>query len=379
MKICIAGLRGIPDVMGGVETHCQELFPRLKRLDMRHEYTVLARKPYVRPGPYEYSRIKVVPLPCWRSKYFEAASNALLAVFYARFVIRADVFHVHAIGPALFAPLARMLGMRLIVTHHGKDYDRGKWNRFAKGFLRLGERCAVLSADRVIAVSPSLAADLKRRYPKHAERISYIPNGVSTPADDTPPESDLGKRFGLEMGKYVLTVGRLVPEKGFHELIAAFQGLNNKGLKLVIAGKADHEDAYSASLMRAASDNIVFTGFQNGAALRWLYANASLFVLPSHHEGLPIAALEAASLGTPVLLSDIAANTDLGLPHGHYFPVGDVEALRAKLYSDHRKLQPDRERIARRFNWDAIASATANVYAHVAQRDASQVSDAAGC
>jgi glycosyltransferase involved in cell wall biosynthesis len=365
MKICIAGLRGIPDVMGGVETHCQELFPRMKRLDLTHEYTLLARKPYVRSGPYEYDRIKVVPLPCWRNKYLEAASNTLLAVLYARFVTRADVFHVHAIGPALFAPLARMLGMRLVVTHHGKDYDRDKWNGFAKWCLQLGEHYAVRNADKVIVVSPSLAADLKRRYPKQAEKVSYIPNGVSTMPDAAVADGGLCSRFGLEKGRYVLGVGRLVPEKGFHELIAAFQKRNDEGLKLVIAGNADHEDAYSASLLRAATDDVVFTGFQTGAALRWLYANASLFVLPSHHEGLPIAALEAASLGTPVLLSDIPANKDLGLPEAHYFPAGDVEALRARLNADHRALTPDAARIAGRFNWDAIASATADVYAHV--------------
>jgi glycosyltransferase involved in cell wall biosynthesis len=87
-----------------------------------------------------------------------------------------------------------------------------------------------------------------------------------------------------------------------------------------------------------------------------------LFVLPSHHEGLPIAALEAAIIGVPLVLSDIAPNRDIGLPSACYFPVGDVAALRRKLSDDPRMFRPDRESIGRRFDWNVIAQATARSY-----------------
>jgi glycosyltransferase involved in cell wall biosynthesis len=362
MNICVLGLRGIPDVMGGVERHCLELFPRLKKLHAQHEFIILARKPYVRRGLNEYDGVKIVPLPSSRNKYLEAASNTFLAVLHARFVSNADLLHIHAIGPALFAPLARVLGMRLIVTHHGRDYERQKWNRFAKWFLRLGEHCAISSSSKVIAVSTSLAEDLKRRYPRQASKISYIPNGISTLTPAATGDFDLEHRFGITKGDYILAVGRLVPEKGFHELIKAFKRIENGRIKLVIVGKADHEDHYSRTLIAEASDRIVFTGFQNAAILRQLYENASIFVLPSHHEGLPIAALEAAGLGIPVLLSDIAANKDIGLPPANYFPVGNIAALHEKLISDHRIFLVGSGAIADRFDWDAVALATAEVY-----------------
>lgn len=366
MKVCVTGLRGIPGVMGGVETHCQELLPRLKQIRGNNEYIVLARTPYVASSAYEYAKVKVVPLPCWRNKYLEAASNTLVAVLYARFIAKPDLLHIHAIGPALFAPIARLLGLRLVVTHHGQDYDRSKWNRFAKWCLRAGERCAVLNAHRLIAVSQSLAAELKRRYPEHAAKIDYIPNGFSLQAGNAEGSWDFAKPFGIEKGRYILAVGRLVPEKGFHELIAAFRRASRPDLKLVFAGKADHEDEYSRQLLKNASRDIVFLGFQGPDVLQQLYAHASLFVLPSHLEGLPIAALDAACLGIPVVLSDIVPNLELGLPAANYFPTGNIEALAAKLAATHEEFRTDPRSISGRFDWDAIARATADVYAAAA-------------
>jgi glycosyltransferase involved in cell wall biosynthesis len=231
--------------------------------------------------------------------------------------------------------------------------------------LRFGAWCAITASNVVIVISRSVADELAERYPTQRHKIAHIPNGATmlANADVGADESRLA-RFGLERGKYVLAVGRLVPEKGFHDLIAAFKGTDGD-FKLAIAGKADHQDAYSEALVRQSSERIVFTGFQDHATLRVLYEGASLFVLPSYHEGLPIAALEAARMGVPLLLSDIQPNRDIGLDRISYFPVGDVDALRERLISDHDALRPDPEAIARRFDWDAIARATARVYRSV--------------
>ncbi|HEY3148897.1 MAG TPA: glycosyltransferase, partial [Dongiaceae bacterium] len=96
-----------------------------------------------------------------------------------------------------------------------------------------------------------------------------------------------------------------------------------------------------------------------------LYRNASLFVLPSSHEGLPIAALEAAGMGAPLLLSDIQANRDIDLPAQCYFPVGDVEALRRKLLQPHDTYRIDQRSIADRFDWALVARQTDDLYAAV--------------
>src|SRR5262249_26282131 len=154
---------------------------------------------------------------------------------------------------------------------------------------------------------------------------TFIPNGATEfpAAPDDGYTRSLLDRFGLSPGRYVLAVGRLVPEKSFHTLIEAHRTAG-PDFKLAIVGRADHEDDYSRGLLQHAGDQVRFTGFQGQAELGVLYRNASLFVLPSTHEGLPLAALEAASMDVPVVLSDIQANRDIDLPAQCYFPVGDV-------------------------------------------------------
>ena len=369
-RVCVVGLRGIPGVMGGIESHCEQVFPRLKALSQQYDITIIGRRPYIAGGAYEYQGIRVVPLPAIKNKYLEAITNTALAVLYAHFVLHAQILHIHGIGPALMGPLVRLLGMKLIVTHHGRDFERQKWNAIAKAALRLGERCATAAANHIIVVSKSVTEELRRRHPRLRSRIDYIPNGATEFPDGEAGQDEQAilAQFGVEPQRYILGVGRLVPEKGFHDLIAAFYRAN-PACKLLIAGAADHEDAYSRSLLRHANDRIRFCGFQSHDVLRVLYRNAALFVLPSTHEGLPIAALEAANLGVPVLLSDIRPNLDIELAPANYFPVGDVGALKRKLLANYETFHVDRDAIARRFNWGRVSEATGRVYAALAGRD----------
>ncbi|WP_284736028.1 glycosyltransferase family 4 protein [Dongia deserti] len=353
--------------MGGIESHCEQVFPRLKALARHYNITIIGRTPYIPGGAYKYQGVRVVPLPAIKNKYLEAISNTTLAVLYARFVLRAEILHIHGIGPALLGPLARMLGMKLVVTHHGRDFERQKWNTVGKAALRLGERCATAAAHHIIVVSKSVTEKLRRRNPHLRGRIHYIPNGATEFAEieASQDEQSILAQFELEPQRYILSVGRLVPEKGFHDLITAFHGAD-PAHKLAIAGAADHEDDYSRSLLRHASERIRFCGFQPHDMLRVLYRNAALFVLPSSHEGLPIAALEAANLGIPVLLSDIRPNLDIELAPTNYFPVGDVDALKRKLLTSYETYRVDRAVIARRFNWGCVSEATRQVYAALA-------------
>lgn len=357
MKIAVTGLRGIPGVMGGVETHCEEMLPRVKHIDPDAEITVFARAPYVVAPSYDWRGIDVVAVASPKSVSLEAIVSTFNAILAARRA-GADMVHIHAIGPALLAPMARMMGLRVVVTHHGEDYNRAKWGGFARTMLKLGERFGTGWAHQVIAVSPSLAERLRVKFPHAAARIAYIPNGA--PELPAGAEGTLA-RLGLKPQGYLLAVGRLVPEKGLHDLIEA-HALAHDSRKLVIAGGADHASPYSRALLERASDAVVFAGLQDRANLRVLYENAALFVLPSYHEGLPIAALEAASCATPMLLSDIQPNRDLGLAAEHYFPVGEVQKLAVALARPADTFAVDAASFRRKFDWDEIARSTAQVY-----------------
>jgi glycosyltransferase involved in cell wall biosynthesis len=357
--VYVTGLRGIPGVIGGVESHCEELLPRIAALAPELQITVLGRRGFVSRPPAEYEGVKVIALAAPKGTHTEAIGGTAAAVFHA-WRRGADLIHIHAIGPSLFAPLARCLGMRVLVTHHGRDYDRAKWGRFAKSMLRLGERLAVSCSHQLIAVAPTLARQLRQAFPRRAPYIHYIPNGAPA-LEGTLTADEVLEQFGLTPRSYVLAVGRLVPEKGFDYLIRAFRS-SGTDRSLVIVGSAIHDSDFHRSLIAQTDEQVQFIGNQPRAVLRRLYEQADLFVLPSFHEGLAISALEAVECGTPLLLSDIPPNKDLGLGASNYFPVGDEAALAIELARPGSSFAYDVDEIRSHFNWDSIARQTLAIY-----------------
>ncbi len=360
MKVSVIGLRGIPNIMGGVETHCEELMPRIVANNPDIAIQVIGRRPYILHD-FEYKGVDVTSVYAPAGKHSEAIVATFLSILKAR-RSGADAVHIHAIGPAVLTPLARLLGMRVLLTHHGEDFQRAKWNFVAKVALRLGETLGMRFANKIVAVSPSLHRNLRVRYPGSAGRTAYIPNGMSQLARDNIDDQAVLESFGLAKKGFFLVAARLVPEKGIDYLIDAHR-LSGSDRILVIAGASMHGSTYSEKLRKSAGPNVLFTDKVPRKTLASLYRNAALFILPSYHEGLPISALEALSLGASVLLSDIDANIDLGLPERHYFPVGQSEALASRLKSaDFSDLETSNWDGASAFNWDAIADRTANCY-----------------
>lgn len=358
MKIAVTGTRGIPGVQGGVETHCEQLFPLIAA--MGHEVVLFRRDCYVgqSAGLQTYRGVKLVDVATPRKKSFEAIVHTLRCVWQAK-RMHADVLHIHAIGPALLAPLARLLGMKVVVTHHGPDYDRAKWGRAAKIMLRTGERMGALWANKVIVISKVIDNLLHEKYGNVPTELIF--NGVPEP--DITSDTDYIESLGLQTGKYVLAVGRFVPEKNFHQLIEAFAAAQLNGYKLVIAGDADHEDDYARQLKKLARDNdVVLAGFVKGRKLSQLLSHAALFVLPSSHEGLPISLLEAMSYRCEVLVSDIPANTIDELKATDFFEVDNIEALTKALQAKLTANPAKRDYDLRKYQWPEIARRTEALY-----------------
>lgn len=359
MKIIILGTRGIPDILGGVETHCQELYPRIQQLG-NHNITVITRKPYVvNTQQTHYKSLQLKHLYAPKIKSFEAIVHTFLGVIYAG-IKRPDVLHMHAIGPMLLTPLARLLGLKVVVTHHGPDYDRQKWGKIAKTILKLGENMGVTYANEVIVISEVIQRSLVEKYNRTDTHLIY--NGVNLPKTST--ESDYIESLGLQKQHYIIAVGRFVEEKGFHDLINAYIQLKTD-IKLVLVGDADHETSYSNNLKQIAQQhNIVLTGFIKGEKLNQIFTHASLFVMPSYHEGLPIALLEAMSYNLNVLVSNIPANVEVQLDEESYFETGNIPNLTLKLrYKLQNISKTDFQKvILEKYNWDKIAKKTLEVY-----------------
>jgi Glycosyltransferase len=359
MKIVVTGTRGIPNILGGVETHCEELFPRI--VAKGYDVTVIRRKSYLQDELKEYKGVKLEDIETPKKKSLEAIIHTFRAICKAK-RLGADVVHIHAIGPALFTPFARLLGMKVVFTHHGPDYDRVKWNFLAKTMLKLGERMGCMFANEVIVISEVINNLIVQKYGRRDAHLIY--NGV--PEANFIKDTEFLDPLGVTSGNYIFAMGRFVPEKNFHQLINAYAELKPTNCKLVLAGDADFEDDYSQSLKNLARENdVILTGYIKGKKLHSMLSHAKCFVLPSSHEGLPISLLEAMSYHLPVVVSDIPANMEVGLDKQCYFETGNEKKLEARLSSILSKDIVKIDYNMKAYNWDTIAEQVIEVYKNI--------------
>lgn len=371
IKVMVLGLRGFPNVQGGVETHCQALYPLI--VARGFDVDVLTRSAYADPSIQRWQGVRFHRLWSPRSNGLEAMLHSVLGVLYAA-VRRPDILHIHAIGPAIVTPLARLAGLKVVVTHHGPDYDREKWGRFARFILKVGEFGGMRFSNARIVISEVIRSLVRN---KHGKESALIPNGVRMPAEATAGETAILEELGLAPSKYVLLVSRLVREKRHPDLIRAFRRAKLQGWKLVLVGDVASGDDYVQEVQNLAgeSEEVVVAGFRSGEQLAGLLRNAGIFVLPSSHEGLPIALLEAMSYGLPVIASDIPAHLELKLATRCYFPLGNVDVLAERLSdlaedADFRETLKETGTVTvkQKYDWADVADQTAELYRQIARR-----------
>jgi glycosyltransferase involved in cell wall biosynthesis len=272
----------------------------------------------------------------------------------------------------MLAFVPRAAGRATVMTIQGLDWQRDKWGSFARRAFSFGARSTAGVPGAVITVSKHLQRHYQDAFGREAH---YVPNGVRTP-EFVPPGDTLAE-FGLEAGKYILFVARLVPEKGLHYLLRAYENLGSE-LPLVVvgSGSGSYMGGYEEELRAQARGNVVFTGFQSGTRLGELFSNARCYVLPSTLEGLPISLLEAMSYGLPVIHSAIPECLEVtedgsGLSFVPRDPISLASVLREVVRDD--KLAQElstagRLRVASHYNWESIAESTEQIYSAVFER-----------
>jgi glycosyltransferase involved in cell wall biosynthesis len=287
-------------------------------------------RPRYGTGPAR-ANVALLPRPSVPGKHLETITHCTLSAVEAN-LRHFDIVHVHGVGPALTLPLLRLSRRaKLCVTIHDQDYNKDKWSATAKLVLRIGERSACRFGDEVIVVARYLQRHLEL---VHGRGSHYVPSGRES--IDMPPPGDNLRRFGLEPRRYLLFVGRLVPEKGCHVLVEAMERSSTQH-RLAVVGGDSHSARYVRSLhARAAGDpRVVFLGQLSRGQLAEVRSNAGAFVMPSLQEGLPLSLLEALYAGLPVIATDIAASHEVigGTPRDRLelVPPRDAEALRAAI------------------------------------------------
>jgi glycosyltransferase involved in cell wall biosynthesis len=363
MKIAIIGQKGIPAIGGGVERHVEELATRLVKLG--NEVFVYTRPNYTSPDLKKYKGVKLISKKTISSKNFDAISHTFIACLDLIFKRKVDVIHFHSIGPSSLILFLKIFKPKtpIVATFHSQCYLHKKWGFFAKAYLKLGEFILCKFADEVITVSKNLK---KHALKKHKRETVYIPNGVNKALE---LEAKLIKKWGLSKDNYIFAATRLIPHKGIHYLIKAFNNINIDK-KLVIAGDSSYTDDYVKYLKEISRNNknIIFTGNQTGDILDELFSNAYFFVQPSESEGLSFALLEGMSYG-PVLASDIAENIEAVGDAGFMFKNKDVKDIEDKLkylFSNRDKVKEiktkGREKVNLNYNWEDITDNVLSVY-----------------
>ena len=371
LNIAMFGHKRIPSREGGVEVVVEELSTRMAA--MGHNVICYNRRGHHVSGaefdgtaPLEsYRGVTLRTVWTWNKKGLAAVTSSFLAAVRCAFS-RADVVHIHAEGPAFMSWIPKLFGKKVIVTVHGLDWQREKWNGgIGSKYIRMGERMAVRFASQIIVLSRNVQTYFQNIY---GRKTQWIPNGVTRP--EMAAASVITKEFGLEKDGYLLFLGRLVPEKGIHYLIEAYKKLDTTK-RLVIAGGASDTNTYMQELKNQAKEDprILFTGFVQGRALDELYSNAYIYILPSDIEGMPLSLLEAMSYGNCCLTSDIEECTEVTDGRGVSFEKGNVEDLARKL----QLLCEDESLVAKykaeaadyicqRYSWDAVVQETLMLY-----------------
>ncbi|MBT9317210.1 glycosyltransferase family 4 protein [Leptothoe spongobia] len=369
MKIAVVGVKELPPHQGGIERACAELYPRM--VQQGHSVDLYARASSTKLGWFEQSEfqgVRVISMPAFGKRGVDALVSSALGSLVSSYGY--DVVHFHALGPAMFSIIPYVVSPRtkIVVTCHGLDWQRAKWGSFAKTLLQFGERSAVRCADEMIVVSQALCSYFEQTYQRPTH---YVPN-ASAPYAYSDPSFQFGQSLGLSKQKYIVFLGRLVPEKSPDLLIQAFQQLRPAGWKLALVGGTSDTSAYTQNIRTLANDDpeVVFTGELRGEKLAEVMRGAGLFVLPSYVEGMPLAMLEAMMEGIPVLASDIAPHQQLlDKERGLLFETGSIDDCAQQLNwavqhpTELQKIAKGAQDYAQlNHSWERITSETLGIY-----------------
>ncbi|MBI5649257.1 MAG: glycosyltransferase family 4 protein [Chloroflexi bacterium] len=363
LRVAYLGIKGLP-ARGGAERVVEALVAQMPGLSIAS--TVYCDAAYT-PADFELPGVSLVRMPALRGKYSRATSLDLFAACYAILRGRYDVIHLHNVEASFVLPLLR-LRYPVIATSHGSAYWRDKWGLGAKRILRAMEIPFARFANIATSVSQKDARDLETRF---GRPIMHIPNGVAkTPQCNRASAQLILDKHGLVRDQFAIFVaGRIEPTKGAHLAIEAINRLSSD-VPLLIVGDPNHVPSYAAHLRQIASARICFEPLvEDQATLFGLMARATFLIFPSLVEAMAMVLLEAASLGVPIICSNIEENRQVMLDDALYFESENVASLTRQLEWGLANRESwaglgraAQARIQTDYAWDVIANRYAQLY-----------------
>jgi glycosyltransferase involved in cell wall biosynthesis len=366
LSIHFAGLKGVPATYGGVEHAVEEIGSRLAARG--HHVVVHCRDYYTPAGLTTHRGMSLRREGTIRSKHLDTLTHTLRGLFRG-VGERPDVIGLHNYPNGPLAVIARASHIPVVLHMHGFEWGLGKWSLLDKAILRMILFPATMIPTALTSVSAVQAEYVGRMT---GRSVVHVPNGVSAPAwvENGLDSSDRLSRLSLDREGYVLSVSRLVPQKGIEHLIRAYRS-SKVALPLVIVGDHNHAPDYASMLRREAGDDprIRFLGYRYGDELWSLYFGSRIFVLPSESEGMPLVLLEAMAARSAVLACRIPEIEDVGRECVAYFALRDERDLREKLEAlveDGPRLETLRGAAVARarghYRWEQAADAYESLY-----------------
>jgi glycosyltransferase involved in cell wall biosynthesis len=352
MKIAFMGMRGIPANYSGFETFVEQLAPRL--VEVGHEVTVYNRSHFIDYRESFWKGVRLVRLPTIANKHLETLAHTFLSVFHGLFR-GYDIVYICGVGNAPLAWIPRLGGAKVLLNVDGEDWARDKWGGFARRYLLWSEWIATWAANLLVADSRVI----EKRYRELYQTDSiFVPYGANVQRNEG---TEALQQFGLEKGRYILFVGRIVPENAAHLLIEAFLGVATD-YKLVVVGDAPYSEAYKAELRELADDRVVFTGYQFGEAYQQLSCGAFFYVLASGVDGTRPVLLDQMGFGNCVLVRNSSANLEVvgeaGLTFDQERPVESLRDVLTRTLAQPEEVARYRElavaRVQEKYSWDAV-------------------------
>ena len=367
MRIALLGSRGIPARYSGFETFYEELATRL--VHRGHEVTVYNRSGFLPDVKREYRGVRIVSLPSIRSKHLDTFSHTLLSSLHT-LLRRYDIACFVIVGNSPLVWIPRLRGTRVLLNVDGQDWAREKWSGFARWYQR---RCEWLAA----RLAPVIIADarvIQRRYRDvYGADTVFVPYGANIRKD---AGTDALRKWGLEPDKYILYVGRFVPENAIDLLVRAFREVKTDR-KLVVVGDAPYSEEYRAQVRALADERVVFTGYAFGADYAQLSSHAYLYVQPSGVDGTRPALLDQLGFGNCVLVRDSPANMEViaecGCLFDRTFPLESLKGClgdllsRPDIVTEYRAKAP--RRITEYYNWEWIADFYEDLFRRLLSRE----------
>lgn len=351
----------------GIGTYIKYLTETIFREDPVNRYVMFMLEP-------EFSRYNLFPnvkKVRVRSPWYGWREQAVLPFEFLREKI--DLLHFpHFNSPILY-------GGKTIVTIHDvtpRFFPGYKMNSFVRRFgFRLVFDAAVKKASRIIAVSHATKDEILRFHNVKPEKIAVIHEGIKPFSESENVRETILLKHGITK-PFIFYVGVWRNHKNLVGLLRAFSFLKKQfrdDLLLVIGGR---EDPHDPEVRRSASSldlsqNVIYPGFISEEELPIFYRSAAAFVLPSFSEGFGFVALEAVSLGTPVVASNIPALKEVLGDAALYFDPKDPRDMAEKiervlLDKELKKVLVSRgANQAEKYTWRDSARKTIEVYLSV--------------